>query len=45
MKLGYVRVSTRDQEGSLQAQETALAGAGCSKSFQDRLSGARADRP
>ena len=45
MKIGYARVSTRDQEGSLQAQEIALAGAGCSKIFQDRLSGTRADRP
>ena len=45
MKLGYVRVSTRDQEGSLEAQEAALTGAGCSKIFQDRISGARADRP
>ena len=45
MKIGYARVSTRDQEGSLRAQETALAEAGCSKIFQDRLSGARADRP
>ncbi|MEI3778572.1 recombinase family protein [Micrococcus yunnanensis] len=45
MKIGYARISTRDQEGSLQAQETALRQAGCSKIFQDRLSGARADRP
>lgn len=45
MKVDYARVSTRDQEGSLEAQEAALRGAGCSKSFQDRLSGARADRP
>lgn len=45
MKVGYARVSTRDQEGSLEAQETALRQAGCSKIFHDRLSGARADRP
>ncbi|MDK6499412.1 recombinase family protein, partial [Escherichia coli] len=38
-------VSTRDQEGSLEGQEAALRQAGCSKIFQDRLSGARADRP
>lgn len=45
MRVGYARVSTRDQEGSLEAQEAALTGAGCSKIFQDRLSGARVDRP
>lgn len=45
MKVGYARVSTRDQEGSLETQETALGQAGCSKIFCDRLSGARADRP
>lgn len=45
MKVGYARVSTRDQEGSLEGQEAALRQAGCSKIFQDRLSGARADRP
>ena len=45
MRVGYARVSTRDQEGSLEAQEAVLTGAGCSKIFQDRLSGARVDRP
>ena len=45
MKVGYARVSTRDQEGSLEGQEAALRQAGCSKIFRDRLSGARADRP
>lgn len=45
MKVGYARVSTRDQEGSLEGQEAALRAAGCEKVFQDRLSGARADRP
>lgn len=45
MKVGYARVSTRDQEGSLKGQEAALRQAGCSKIFRDRLSGARADRP
>ena len=45
MKVGYARVSTRDQGGSLEGQEAALRQAGCSKIFRDRLSGARADRP
>ena len=45
MKVGYARVSSRDQEGSLEGQEVALRTAGCSKVFQDRLSGATADRP
>ncbi|WP_332308116.1 recombinase family protein, partial [Kocuria salsicia] len=45
MKIGYARVSTRDQEGSLEGQEAALTVAGCSKIFYDRLSGARSDRP
>lgn len=45
MKIGYARVSTRDQEGSLKSQEAALTAAGCSKIFRDRLSGARSNRP
>lgn len=45
MKVGYARVSTRDEEGSLEGQEVALRAAGCEKVFSDRLSGARADRP
>lgn len=45
MKVGYARVSTRDQEGSPEGQEAALRQAGCSKIFQDRLSGAKSDRP
>ncbi|MFB7284373.1 recombinase family protein [Micrococcus luteus] len=45
MKVGYARVSTRDQEGSLAGQEAALSAAGCERVFTDRLSGAQANRP
>ncbi|TPJ36643.1 recombinase family protein [Mesorhizobium sp. B2-6-6] len=45
VRVGYARVSTRDQEGSLEGQEAALRAAGCSKVFRDRLSGATANRP
>ncbi|MCV7728070.1 recombinase family protein [Micrococcus luteus] len=45
MKVGYARVSTRDQEGSLAGQEATLSAAGCERVFTDRLSGARANRP
>lgn len=45
MLIGYARVSTRDQEGSLEGQRAALETEGCERVFEDRLSGARADRP
>ena len=42
-KIGYARVSTRDQ--NLDLQLTALNGAGCAKIFEDTMSGAKRQRP
>jgi len=43
MKIGYARVSTKDQ--SLDLQKDALRKAGCKKIYSERLSGASTERP
>ncbi|MFT1618365.1 recombinase family protein, partial [Enterobacter kobei] len=43
MQIGYVRVSTNDQNTDLQRQ--ALERAGCEQIFEEKMSGTVANRP
>lgn len=43
MLMGYARVSTDDQDLTL--QRTALKGAGCKRIFEEKISGAKKQRP
>jgi DNA invertase Pin-like site-specific DNA recombinase len=43
MKIGYARVSTKEQNLSMQID--ALEKEGCKRIFQEKIGGAKADRP
>ena len=43
MKIGYARVSTEDQD--LRLQRAALAAVECRRFFEEKVSGAKRDRP
>ncbi len=43
MLIGYARVSTDDQD--LRLQRGALQEAGCKRTFEEKVSGAKRDRP
>jgi len=45
MKIGYSRISTSDQNQTLDLQNDSLTEAGCDKIFSDVASGARTERP
>lgn len=40
MRIGYARVSTREQAASLATQRQALTAAGCQRMLEDTISGA-----
>ncbi len=43
MQIGYIRVSTNDQNTDL--QRNALISSGCEQVFEDKISGTKSDRP
>lgn len=45
MKIGYARVSTKDQQESLSAQEKTLREAGCEEVYKEVASGVKTGRP